>query len=286
VTKKQIGLLAVLVYFLLRKREPGYKFKWEDIMPTNSAGKDHWYEVKTIGRYKLLQGAGVNGGDWMAKGRGESKVYNNRQDAENHIKHSEEEDSSTDASMEELAKQHKPHKGMCDLNNKVCRAYIDMKIENEEPNSNKKKLTARDAELLHRAIDEVTGSSGDEWSPEARKAAAEARKKQKHSRPVLGRGSKQERYQQEYERKAKAAEERTAARAKDAQFTKSFGRGMKKVTRDAGAKGFSTAQNKALRALMRVESTAKDHPKFKEFKQLYDEAVRDLRRAMRARNAA
>lgn len=37
--------------------------------------------------------------------------------------------ASKHGSMEELAHQHKNHDGMCNLNDPVCRAYVDMKEE-------------------------------------------------------------------------------------------------------------------------------------------------------------
>lgn len=35
-------------------------------------------------------------------------------------------------SQKELARQHKPHDGMCNLNNPVCKAYVDSKIDRGE----------------------------------------------------------------------------------------------------------------------------------------------------------
>jgi hypothetical protein len=48
--------------------------------------ENHWYNYSRIGRYQILQGAGVNGGEWMAKGRGESKKFKTKEDAEEHAR--------------------------------------------------------------------------------------------------------------------------------------------------------------------------------------------------------
>lgn len=52
---------------------------------------DHWYTVDRIGPYKILEGAGTDGGTWKAEGRGESKKFKSRREAEEHASASQEE---------------------------------------------------------------------------------------------------------------------------------------------------------------------------------------------------
>jgi hypothetical protein len=48
--------------------------------------KDHWIVSKRIGKYQVLEGAGVNGGEWAAKGPGDFEKFKTKAQA---IEHSE-----------------------------------------------------------------------------------------------------------------------------------------------------------------------------------------------------
>lgn len=50
--------------------------------------QDHSYVVDRIGEYTVNEGAGVDGGFWFAKGRGENKRFKSRQDAVSHARSS------------------------------------------------------------------------------------------------------------------------------------------------------------------------------------------------------
>lgn len=43
-----------------------------------------------INGYKIIEGSGVNGGQWLVEGHGERQTYNNRHDAEEHARQAEE----------------------------------------------------------------------------------------------------------------------------------------------------------------------------------------------------
>ena len=50
------------------------------------------YTSDRIGRYKVIEGIGPNGGDWFAVGGGETKRFKTRQQAIEHCKLSQEMD--------------------------------------------------------------------------------------------------------------------------------------------------------------------------------------------------
>jgi hypothetical protein len=49
---------------------------------------DHWYKAGHVGLYDILEGAGTDGGDWVARGRGETVKFKSRKEAEEHAHHS------------------------------------------------------------------------------------------------------------------------------------------------------------------------------------------------------
>lgn len=62
--------------------------------PVNKAA-DHWHRVTSIGRYDILEGAGTDGGSWLAKerpgrGRPEIKRFKTRREAEEHAEMSQD----------------------------------------------------------------------------------------------------------------------------------------------------------------------------------------------------
>jgi hypothetical protein len=56
--------------------------------------RDHWFRVGRVGRYDILQGAGTDGGDWMAREISgpdrEVKRFKSRKEAEEHAELSSE----------------------------------------------------------------------------------------------------------------------------------------------------------------------------------------------------
>jgi hypothetical protein len=56
----------------------------------NEMNRFHGYVHSRIGGYKIIEGIGPHGGDWMAKGRGEAKIFDNKKDAIEHARNSED----------------------------------------------------------------------------------------------------------------------------------------------------------------------------------------------------
>jgi hypothetical protein len=81
-----------------------------------------------------------------------------------------------------------------------------------------------------------------------------------------------------------------AVAVQDAAFTKSFGKGLKRTTKDAGSPAFMVAQKKALKALERLDNARidcktsfKTDPKVQAAEKAYNESIKELKRVMRGK---
>jgi hypothetical protein len=70
-----------------------------DVRELVGATGDHWISTGKIEKYEIFEGAGTDGGSWMAKGRGEVKRFKTRREAEEHAEQSSVGDSALDRAL-------------------------------------------------------------------------------------------------------------------------------------------------------------------------------------------
>lgn len=70
--------------------ELGRRDRMRQVVAMDASG----YVVKRIGPYEIIEGTGPDGGDWFARGKGETKRFRSRADAEGHAEASAEDDEA------------------------------------------------------------------------------------------------------------------------------------------------------------------------------------------------
>ena len=66
------------------------RLKAQQAIQNKMVALNHGYIVSRIGGYKIIEGAGVDAGKWIAEGRGEKVTFKSRKDAEDHARISED----------------------------------------------------------------------------------------------------------------------------------------------------------------------------------------------------